>query len=141
MFPIGDENRGIRSRPYVNYAIIAINVVVFLYQLTLTEPDLTRFILDWGAVPWDISRGNDLITLITSMFMHGGWLHIAGNMLFLWVFGDNVEDELGHVRFLIFYVLAGYVATFAHAWFSPQSTIPLPCARRSDSPSPRRRLT
>jgi rhomboid family protein len=125
MFPIGDENRGIRSRAYVNYAIIAINFVVFLYQLTLTEPDLTRFILDWGAVPWEISRGNDLITLITSMFMHGGWLHIGGNMLFLWVFGDNIEDTMGHVKYLIFYLVCGLAAGGLQIAINPDSQTPL----------------
>jgi membrane associated rhomboid family serine protease len=125
VFPIGDENRGIRSRPYVNYVLIAINVVVYLYQLTLTEPDLTRFILDWGAVPSDISHGNDLITLITSMFMHGGWLHIAGNMLFLWVFGDNVEDTMGHVKYLIFYLICGLAAGGLQIAINPDNQTPL----------------
>jgi len=125
MFPIGDENRGIRSRPYVNYAIIAINIVVFLYQLTLTQPDLERFIRDWGAVPAEISHGNNLITLITSMFMHGGWLHIAGNMLFLWVFGDNIEDTMGHVKYLIFYVICGLAAGGLQIAINPDSVSPL----------------
>ena len=125
MFPIGDENRGIRSRPYVNYAIIAINIVVFLYQLTLTQPDLERFIRDWGAVPAKISHGNNLVTLITSMFMHGGWLHIGGNMLFLWVFGDNIEDTMGHVKYLIFYLICGLAAGGLQIAINPDSVSPL----------------
>ena len=125
MFPIGDENRGIRSRPYVTYGILALNIVVFLYQLTLTQPDLERFFTDWGAVPAEISHGDNLITLITSMFMHGGWLHIAGNMLFLWVFGDNVEDTMGHVKFLIFYVICGLAAGGLQVMVSPDSRSPL----------------
>jgi membrane associated rhomboid family serine protease len=125
MFPIGDENRGIRSRPYVTYGILALNIVVFLYQLTLTQPDLELFFTDWGAVPAEISHGDNLITLITSMFMHGGWLHIAGNMLFLWVFGDNVEDTMGHVKFLIFYVICGLAAGGLQVMVNPDSRSPL----------------
>jgi membrane associated rhomboid family serine protease len=125
MFPIGDENRGIRSRPYVTYGILALNIVVFLYQLTLTQPDLERFFTDWGAVPAEISHGDNLITLITSMFMHGGWLHIAGNMLFLWVFGDNVEDTMGHVKYLFFYVICGLAAGGLQVMVSPDSRSPL----------------
>ncbi|HYP61740.1 MAG TPA: rhomboid family intramembrane serine protease, partial [Thermomicrobiales bacterium] len=125
MFPIGDENRGIRSRPYVNYAIIALNFIVFFYQLTLTQPDLERFITDWGAVPAEISHGNNLITLITSMFMHGGWLHIGGNMLFLWVFGDNIEDTMGHIKYLIFYLICGLAAGGLQIAINPDSVSPL----------------
>ena len=125
MFPIGDENRGIRSRPYVTYAVIAVNVVVFLYQLTLDQFALVDFILKWGTIPREISNGQDLFTLITCMFLHGGWLHIAGNMLFLWVFGDNIEDTMGHVRFLVFYLLCGIAASGLQVMVNSDSRTPL----------------
>lgn len=125
MLPIGDENRGIRSRPYVTQAIIAINVVIFLYELTLSDRALFRFIVDWGTVPREISRGEDLVTLVTCMFLHGGWLHIAGNMLFLWVFGDNIEDTMGHIRYLIFYLLCGVAASGLQVLINPDSQTPL----------------
>jgi membrane associated rhomboid family serine protease len=125
MFPIGDENRGIRSRPVVTWAIIALNVLVFLFQLTLDEGDLVRFIMDWGTVPREISNGDDLFALVTCMFLHGGWLHIAGNMLFLWVFGDNVEDTMGHLKFLVFYLICGIAASGLQVVVDSDSRIPL----------------
>ncbi len=125
MLPIGDEQNGRVLTPVVNYALIAINVLVFLYQLTLPEPELLRFVFDWGAVPVEISRGQDLFALVTSMFLHGGWLHIIGNMLFLWVFGDNVEDTMGHARYLLFYLLCGLAAGLAQVFIDANSRIPL----------------
>ena len=129
MLPIGDEPNGRRLTPIVNYTLIAINIVVFLYQLTLSDTAsdsaLTRFIFRWGAVPDEISHGTDLFALLTSMFLHGGWLHIAGNMLFLWVFGDNVEDAMGHARYLLFYLLCGLVAGLAQVAIEPSSLTPL----------------
>jgi membrane associated rhomboid family serine protease len=125
MFPIGDENRGIRSRPYVTYALIAINVVIFLYQITLDQSALADFILKWGTIPREISDGTDLFTLGTCMFLHGGWLHIAGNMLFLWVFGDNVEDTMGHIKFLVFYLLCGLAASGLQVIVNPDSRTPM----------------
>lgn len=129
MLPIGDEHNGRVRTPYVTYVLIAINVLVFLYQLTLPDsrsnPALTNFIYDWGAIPSRIMQGQDLYGLITSMFLHGGWLHIIGNMLFLFVFGDNVEDAMGHARFLIFYLLCGLAAGGAQVLIDPSSQIPL----------------
>jgi membrane associated rhomboid family serine protease len=125
MFPIGDENRGQRLTPIVNYALIAINVVVFLYELSLSDLDLLRFIYRWGAIPNEISNGNDLFTLVTSQFLHGGWLHIGGNMLFLWVFGDNIEDTMGHVGYLIFYLLCGAAAGLGQVIIDTNSLTPL----------------
>ena len=84
--------------------------------------------MDWGAVPAEISHGNNLITLITSMFMHGGWLHIGGNMLFLWVFGDNIEDTMGHIKYLIFYLICGLAA--GGLQIADQSGQPVPVDRR-----------
>jgi membrane associated rhomboid family serine protease len=125
MFPIGDENRGIRSRPIVTWSIIALNILVFLFQLSLDEADLTRFIFDWGTVPREISNGDDLFALVTCMFLHGGWLHIGGNMLFLWVFGDNVEDTMGHIKFLVFYLICGVAASGLQVIVDSDSRIPL----------------
>ncbi len=129
MFPIGDENRAQRLTPVVNYTLIAINVLVFVYQLTLPDtrfdPALQEFIFRWGAIPIEISNGQDLFALLSSMFLHGGWLHIIGNMLFLWVFGDNVEDTMGHARYLLFYLLCGLAAGLAQVLIDANSTIPL----------------
>jgi membrane associated rhomboid family serine protease len=125
MFPIGDENRGIRSRPIVTWSIIALNILVFLFQLSLDEADLTRFFFDWGTVPREISHGDDLFALVTCMFLHGGWLHIGGNMLFLWVFGDNVEDTMGHIKFLVFYLICGIAASGLQVIVDSDSRIPL----------------
>ncbi len=125
MFPIGDEHNGRLLTPYVNYTLIAVNIVVFLYQLLLPEPELLEFIFRWGAIPAEISQGQDLFGLVSSMFLHGGWLHIAGNMLFLWVFGDNVEDTMGHVSYLLFYLLTGLAAGLAQVVIDSGSEIPL----------------
>ena len=124
MFPIGDDNvRG--SRPsFVNYILIVINVIVFLYQATLTPDAAQGFVNRWGVIPVNILSGNDLITLLTSMFMHGGWLHLIGNMLFLWVFGDNIEAVLGHFGYLLFYLAGGLAASAAHIMFNPESIVP-----------------
>lgn len=129
MFPIGDEQNGRILTPVVNYTLIALNVLVFLYQLVLPDsprdPALQEFIFRWGAIPAEISGGQDLFALLSSMFLHGGWLHIAGNMLFLWVFGDNVEDTMGHARYLLFYLLTGIAAGLAQVLIDPGSSIPL----------------
>ena len=124
MFPIGDENNGRRLTPFVNYTLIAINVLVFFYQITLPEPELVEFIYRWGAIPREISAGVDLFALLTSMFLHGGWLHLGGNMLFLWVFGNNIEDSMGRGRFIAFYLLSGIVAVYGQALLDVESTIP-----------------
>jgi membrane associated rhomboid family serine protease len=129
VFPIGDEISGRVRTPYVTYVLIAINVVIFVIELLLPDtpanPALTEFIYRWGAIPAQISQGQDLYGLISSMFLHGGWMHIIGNMVFLYVFGDNIEDAMGHVRYLIFYLLCGIVAGLAQVFIGPASTIPL----------------
>ncbi len=122
MFPIGDDDRAIRTVPLVTYALLALNILFFVVELTGGE----AFILRWAFVP---SRflGNpitDSLTLFTSMFMHAGWVHLGGNMLYLWIFGDNVEDRFGHINFTIFYLLCGVAATFAQLAFSIGSNIP-----------------
>ncbi len=101
MIPIGNYAGERRHFPYVNYALIVVNVLAFLYEVMQPDAQLNRFIAQWGAVPREIVTGTDLlptigvpvyVTLLTSIFLHGGWLHLGGNMLYLWVFGDNVED-------------------------------------------------
>lgn len=129
MLPIGDEHNGRVRTPYVTYTLIAINVLVFVYQVLLPDtranPALTEFIYRWAAIPSQISQGQDLYGLVSSMFLHGGWMHIIGNMLFLHVFGDNVEDAMGHARYLVFYLLCGLAAGMAQVLFDPTSQIPL----------------
>lgn len=122
MIPIGDDDRARRTTPLVTYGLIALNVLFFLVELSSSD----AFVLKWSFVPSrflaDPSR--DLLTLFTSMFLHAGWVHLLGNMLYLWIFGDNVEDRFGHSRFLIFYLMCGLAATFAQLAFSTHSSIP-----------------
>nr|WP_199316654.1 rhomboid family intramembrane serine protease [Chroococcidiopsis sp. [FACHB-1243]] len=123
--------------PYITYGLIGANIGIFLYQLTLNQQQLQEFFYSAAVVPCQLS-GNivgrcpiptpqqlpEWMTLISSQFLHGGFLHIAGNMLFLWIFGNNVEDRLGHVKFLIFYLTCGVLAALSQWFFSPNSTIP-----------------
>lgn len=125
MLPIGDEQNGRTRTPYVTYALLAINILIFLYELVLPEQALTEFIFQWGVIPVEISNQQRLFTLISSMFLHGGWMHLIGNMLFLFVFGDNIEDTMGHLRFLGFYLLCGIGAGLAQVLINPASQIPL----------------
>jgi membrane associated rhomboid family serine protease len=144
LLPIGDDNTGRQLTPYVNYLLIAINIVVFLIELSQGD----SFINGYAAIPYEITHGIDLVgpyhvrgvpggvipeypgphpiylTLLTSMFMHGGWLHIGGNMLFLWIFGDNVESDFGHLKYLIFYLVCGFAASFAQIALDPDSVVP-----------------
>jgi membrane associated rhomboid family serine protease len=124
MFPIGDENRGERLRPLVNYGLIALNFLVFFYELALSDSELTTFIYRWGTIPAEVSHGHRLVTLVTSQFIHAGWLHILGNMLFLWVFGDNIEDTMGHIGYLIFYILCGIAAASLQVFVNSGSHTP-----------------
>src|SRR6478672_8592204 len=122
MFPIGDDNSNRRTFPVVTYALIALNVIVFLLELSSGE----SFIQQWSVVPRRLiaNPGTDFPTIFTSMFMHAGWLHLGGNILYLWIFGDNVEDSFGHLKFLVFYLLCGIAATLAQLAFSTGSNIP-----------------
>jgi membrane associated rhomboid family serine protease len=122
MFPVGDDNSQRRSFPTVTLALIGLNVLVFLAELTGGD----QFITNWAFIPSRFSDqpGANAVTIFSAMFMHGGWLHLLGNMLFLWIFGDNVEDRFGHLKFLIFYLLAGIAATFSQYALSPESGIP-----------------
>lgn len=125
MFPIGDENAASAIKPYVNWSLIGLCVLVFLYQLMLPPRQLEAFILQFGAIPAEISQFRDLYTLLTSMFLHGGWAHIFGNMLFLLIFGDNIEDAMGHISYLLFYLLCGFIAALAQIALDLGSTIPI----------------
>jgi membrane associated rhomboid family serine protease len=110
-----------RTTPWVTLAIIGLNVAVFIVELSLSPEDLTRFFFAYGLIPAHFSWAS----AVSSMFLHDGWLHIGGNMLSLWIFGDNVEDRLGHFRFLIFYLLVGLAAVLAQTASDPTSTLPL----------------
>jgi membrane associated rhomboid family serine protease len=122
MFPIGDDDTQRRTLPYVTYVLIAINVLVFLLELQNGD----EFIQQWAFIPHRFAEhpAEQLATVFTAMFMHGSWLHLGGNMLYLWIFGDNVEDSFGHVKYLLFYLLAGIAATAAQFVALPGSNVP-----------------
>jgi membrane associated rhomboid family serine protease len=119
MIPLRSSER-VYSRTVVTGALIAINTIVFLYQDTLSYYRLDQFVNNWGIVPDDMH----LISLLTSMFLHGGWLHLLGNMLFLWVFGRNLEDLIGGSRFLVFYLVCGLVAGVVQVIANPYGRAP-----------------
>ncbi|HEX7393477.1 MAG TPA: rhomboid family intramembrane serine protease [Anaerolineaceae bacterium] len=122
MLPIGDDDTSRRTVPLITYGLIALNVLFFIVELSGGD----AFIEKWAFVP-DRFLANplgDFLTLFSSMFMHAGWVHLGGNMLYLWIFGDNVEDRFGHVKFTIFYLLCGLAATFAQLAFSTGSNVP-----------------
>lgn len=125
MFPIRDHNPSGRT-PYVTYLLIAINVLVFLSYVGLFDDfrGLNMLFARFAAIPARITDGSGYETLVTSMFLHGGWLHLAGNMLFLYIFGDNVEDEMGHLPFLGFYLASGVLAGLIHVISDPYSGVP-----------------
>ncbi len=125
MIPIRDENP-IRRVPFVNYTLIAINVLVFLWQISL-GPSGEQALYWMALVPRNVTSGldlGDMRALFTSMFMHAGLAHLLGNMLYLWIFGDNVEDALGHARYLFFYLAGGVAASLTHVLLYPASTVP-----------------
>jgi membrane associated rhomboid family serine protease len=143
MFPIGDDNSDRTRTPFVNYLLIALNILVFVFLQQMNGNG--EFTFAYSTVPAEILTGNDIITdaqamrdpytgerfyipglgetgvhvwltLLTSMFMHGGWAHLGGNLLYLWVFGDNIENRLGHLRYLVFYLLTGLIASLTHVF-------------------------
>ena len=120
MFPLGSVSRSITGLPFVTVLIILLNAGAFYLELTQGDAFVTR----WSAVPADIMHGRHLDTLVTSMFLHGGWMHIIGNMVFLWAFAPPMEDSMGSVRFIVFYLLGGMVAMAAQMAADPTSTIP-----------------
>ena len=126
MIPLSDENPTV-LRPIVTIGVIMANLAVFLYQLSLfvTAPRLAEaLIYQLGIVPAAILSTGEYYRIITSMFLHGGWMHIIGNMLYLWIFGNNVEDSMGHFRFVGFYLLTGIIAACAHIALQPASNVP-----------------
>lgn len=132
MIPIRDSMRS-ETFPIMNLSIIVINVLVFVLELSLDEQGLTAFLYTFGIVPFSVT--NNLLTgnlgmglfvpFLTTMFLHGGWVHLIGNMLFLWVFGDNIEDRLGNLRYLLFYLLVGVAATIGQILIDPLAREPL----------------
>jgi membrane associated rhomboid family serine protease len=120
MFPVSDVIPS-RTTPIVTISLIALNALAFLYELTLGDRDLQRFVLTYGVVPASLTP----LSILTSMFLHGGWLHFGGNMLYLWIFGDNVEDRMGHGRFLLFYLGCGAAAALGQAVTNPSSPVPI----------------
>jgi membrane associated rhomboid family serine protease len=150
IFPIGDDNSDRATTPYVNYLLLALNVLVFVLFQGLGSNE--QFTYAWATVPQEIVTGTDIarpvvvndplsgdpvgriplqptpgsvyLTLLTSMFMHGGFAHLFGNMLYLWIFGDNLEDDMGHARYAVFYLLCGLLASLAHVFMNTDSFIP-----------------
>jgi len=133
MIPVGDDQ--VRGGPpaMVNILLIVLNVLAFFFELSRPQGALESFITAWGVVPREYSAGHDLApmiplpfwtTLFTSMFLHGGWAHLGGNMLYLWIFGDNIEKVLGGARYLVFYLTCGVAAALAHILSAPHSALP-----------------
>jgi membrane associated rhomboid family serine protease len=133
VFPLRDDNP-VRITPYVTYGLIALNVLIFLYELTLSPIELMTFFRTWAVVPeqlsasfqsdWSIFVAHEWFTLISSQFLHAGFLHVGGNMLYLWIFGNNVEEQLGRGRFLLFYLACGTLATLTQWYFNMGSEVP-----------------
>ena len=134
MLPIGDDDSDRRFAPLINYLLIAINILVFVFLQGMGGNE--KFTYAFSTVPAEILTGKDIatgpleptpipvyFTLITSMFMHGGWAHLLGNMLFLWVFGDNIENRIGHVRYLFFYLVCGIIASLCHVFFAGSDSL------------------
>lgn len=124
MFPIWDDQVKWWYTPVFTWAIIVINVLVFLFESSLSDVWLEAFFQQYAVIPSMIMHGDHLYTLITSMFLHGWWMHLIGNMLFLRVFGDNIEARIGNLKFLMFYLLTGIAASFAHILTDTASIIP-----------------
>lgn len=122
MMPLSDDNSRLKSTPIITYLFIAMNVIVFLLETSLGE----AFIMNWSFVPSRFTANPvaEASTVFTSMFMHAGWPHLIGNMLYLWIFGDNVEDLLGKTKYIFLYLLSGIAATFSQMFFDASSSLP-----------------
>ncbi|MCL5023795.1 MAG: rhomboid family intramembrane serine protease [Nitrospirae bacterium] len=120
MIPLSDTDRRPLNFPIVTAVTIAVNAVVFFFELTMDD----TFVIEWAYVPSEIAAGKRLLTLLTAMFMHGGWFHIIGNMVYLWAFGPEIEDVMGRGRYLAFYLLGGLAASLAQIGMNPSSNIP-----------------
>uniref|UniRef100_A0A7V1EI33 Rhomboid family intramembrane serine protease n=1 Tax=candidate division WOR-3 bacterium TaxID=2052148 RepID=A0A7V1EI33_UNCW3 len=126
MIPLKDEIKS-STKPIVTYIILGINIIVYIYEFSLGQYK-EQFIYQFGTIPYELFNPSGIgsyLTIFSSMFTHANFMHLAGNMLFLWVFADNVEDLLGHIRFLIFYIVCGIVAVFLHSITTPTSNIPM----------------
>lgn len=119
MFPLRDSQPS-EGVPVVTLLVVVANLLVFLYQISLSDFELNHFVAHYAVIPAQLN----LSTLLTSQFLHGGWMHLLGNMWFLWIFGDNIEDILGHGNYLFFYLLCGLVGSLAHVVFNGSSTVP-----------------
>lgn len=131
LMPLGDDDSGLRIVPVVTIALIILNVIIFVVELM--QSDIQNFFMKWAVVPLEYAQFQDLsptipfpfwVTLLTSMFLHGGLMHVGGNMLYLWIFGDNVESAMGSIKFIIFYVVCGLAASLAHIVLNTGSEIP-----------------
>ncbi len=127
VLPIGDDRINGRYKPIVSYTLIVCNVLCFIWQNS--DPSGQLFVAEFGCVPAEVSRGQGLHTLFSGMFMHGGFMHLLGNMIFLWVFGDNIEAVIGNVKFLLFYLFGGLMASAAQILLNVYS--PVPCVGAS----------
>ncbi len=123
-FPTGDDQVRGGHRPHFAYGLIALNVLVYAYQFSLGPEAGQAFVYDWGTIPARLEAGEGYETLITSMFLHGSWLHLIGNMLYMWIFADNIEATVGSYKFVIFYFLGGIAAGLCHLYFNWGSPIP-----------------
>lgn len=124
LFPVGDDQVKGGHFPLFSYTFIVINVLVFLYQVSLGGPAFEEFVNTYGSTPKDIMAGQAYYTLFTSIFLHGDWMHLLGNMMFLWIFADNIEATIGSTRFLTFYLLGGLAAHAGHIFFNLDSVVP-----------------
>ena len=124
IFPIEDEQVQGGHKPFFSYLLIGINILVFFIQVTIPPGLQQGFVMEYGVIPIEIVHGQDYFTLLTNMFLHGGWMHLIGNMLFLWVFADNIEAVIGKIPFILFYLGGGRAASAAHILFNPESSIP-----------------
>ena len=120
MFPVSDVIPS-RTTPYVTIGLIALNTIAFLFEWQMSDRELQVFLMQFGAVPADFTWPS----VFTSMFLHSGWLHFGGNMLYLWIFGDNVEDRFGHGRYLAFYLFCGAIAVVGQTAMNPHSLVPM----------------
>ncbi len=125
LFPIGDDNIE-RGHPAIfSYGFLLLNIAVFMVQMSFpTEYEQRIFVEQYGVIPMEISHGLDMETLLTSIFLHGGWAHLLGNMLYLWIFGDNIEATIGSIRFVLFYFVGGILAGLTQVLIEPNSVIP-----------------
>jgi membrane associated rhomboid family serine protease len=124
IFPIGDDQIQGGAYPIVSYSFLAVNIMMFLFQVTLGPSELSAFFERYSTIPTYISEGHHLGTLLTNMFLHGSIMHLLGNMVFLWIFADNIEATIGSIPFMVFYLLGGMIASLAHVYFNLDSSIP-----------------